>query len=320
LEFAENLEGGCRLALAIRTDGLTKYFENPTTGGLVTAVSNLSIEVEEGEIFGFLGPNGAGKTTTIKMLLGLIFPSRGTAEVLGRPAGDIEAKRLISYLPESPYFYEHMTASEVLDFYGRIFHLGSKERRKRTEELVNTVGLAAAGRKRLGQYSKGMLQRIGIAQALVNDPELLFFDEPTSGLDPIAHIEIRDLIRSIGRQGKTMFLSSHQLYDVEMVCDRVAIIYDGLLRRVGRLDELLTGDEVDIKASNLDAEAEAKLRQGATHFAKENGAVRVRCQNTKSQDLIDLIRRSKGVIESVGPHRKTMEEVFVETVEQAVGG
>jgi ABC-2 type transport system ATP-binding protein len=306
------------LGLAITTDGLTKYFENPTTGGLVTAVSDLSIEVEEGGIFGFLGPNGAGKTTTIKMLLGLIFPSRGSAQVLGRPAGDIESKRRISYLPESPYFYDHMTAAELLDFYGRIFHLTGGVRRKRIAELIETVGLTSAGRKRLAQYSKGMLQRIGIAQALVNDPELLFFDEPTSGLDPIAHIEIRDLILSIREKGKTMFLSSHQLHDVEVVCDKVAIIYDGVLRKVGRLQDLLVGDEVDIRAKGLDPETEGKLAEEATRFAREDGSVSLLCHGSKSQGLIDLIRSRKGTIESVGPHRKSMEEVFVETIEEAV--
>lgn len=303
---------------AIRTEALTKHFENPTTGGLVTAVSDLSIEVQEGEIFGFLGPNGAGKTTTIKMLLGLIFPSRGSAEVLGRPVGDIETKRLISYLPETPYFYDHMTGAELLDFYGRIFHLPSAGRRKRVAELMETVGLAGAGRKRLAQYSKGMLQRIGIAQALVNDPELLFFDEPTSGLDPIAHIEIRDLILSIREKGKTMFLSSHQLHDVEVVCDRVAIVYDGILRKVGKLEDLLVGDEVDIKANGLDPETEGKLADEATHFSKDDGSVALRCHSSKSQGLIDLIRGKNGAIESVGPHRKSMEEVFVETIEEAV--
>ena len=221
------------MADAIVVQGLTKVYKGHL-GDSVAAVDNISFQVKQGEIFGFIGPNGAGKTTTIKMLLGLLFPTSGKAEVMGKPAGDIESKRRISYLPESPYFYEHMTAVEVIDFYCKLFRMDAGTRKQKTGELLEHVGLTRDANRSLRQYSKGMLQRVGIAQALINDPSLLFFDEPTSGLDPIAHKDIQDLILSLKDQGKTVFLSSHQLSDVETVCDRVAIINRGTLVRSAR--------------------------------------------------------------------------------------
>src|SRR5829696_1402442 len=239
------------MATAIDIQGLTKKFMQR---GEVVAVDNLTLQVEEGEIFGFLGPNGAGKTTTIKMLLGLIFPTSGTASVLGRPAGDNEMKRQVSYLPESPYYYDHLTGGELLDFYGRIFKIPKDVRQKKVDELMELVGLKNDKMKQLKQYSKGMMQRIGIAQALINDPKLLIFDEPTSGLDPVAHIEIRNLIESVRQQGKTVFLSSHQLSDVELVCDRICILNYGKLVKLGRVDDLLAEGRTEVTATGLSAE------------------------------------------------------------------
>jgi ABC-2 type transport system ATP-binding protein len=299
------------MGVAIRTDGLgKKYFQQ----GEVDAVSDLNIEVQEGEIFGFLGPNGAGKTTTIKMLLGLIFPTSGSAEVLGRPAGDLDMRRQVSYLPESPYFYDHLTGVELLDFYGRLFGLGKTERERRVHELMDQVGLKNDKAKHLKQYSKGMLQRAGIAQALVNDPKLLILDEPTSGLDPVAHIEIRHLIQSLKDRGKTIFLSSHQLADVERVCDRIAILNFGRLVKAGTVAELTSGTRTQIIA-RLNDGALAELQAKVADLTRDNGHVVIN-ESDPAQvgPLIDFIRARQGEIVSVIPQRKRLEEIFVESV------
>jgi len=299
------------MGAAIRTEGLgKKYFQQ----GEVDAVVDLSIEVQEGEIFGFLGPNGAGKTTTIKMLLGLIFPTAGSAEVLGRPAGDLEMRRQVSYLPESPYFYDHLTGVELLDFYGRLFGIGKKERERRVHELMDQVGLKNDKAKHLKQYSKGMLQRIGIAQALVNDPKLLILDEPTSGLDPVAHIEIRHLIQSLKDRGKTIFLSSHQLVDVERVCDRIAILNFGKLVRAGTVSQLTSGTRTEIVA-RMDGEAVTKLRERVPDLVTQDGTVVINETDPAQVDsLIDFIRGSSGQIVSIIPQRERLEDVFIESV------
>ena len=299
------------MAVAIRADGLTKRFFQR---GEVVAVDHLDLEVMTGEIFGFLGPNGAGKTTTIKMLLGLIFPDGGKAEVLGLPAGAQEMRRQVSYLPENPYFYDHLTGGELLDFYGRLFGLSGAERAKRVDELMNLVGLRNDKAKQLKQYSKGMMQRIGIAQALINDPKLLIFDEPTSGLDPVAHIEIRNLIESLRDQGKTVFLSSHQLSDVELVCDRVCILNYGKLVKQGRVDELVAEGRTEITATGVSGEVSGKL-QGLAAVSSDNGKIVVTCTTDEQvNDALDLIRNGRGTVISVIPVKRSLEEIFVETV------
>jgi ABC-2 type transport system ATP-binding protein len=300
------------MATAIDIHGLTKKFMQR---GEVVAVDNLTLQVEEGEIFGFLGPNGAGKTTTIKMLLGLIFPTAGSATVLGRPAGDNEMKRQISYLPESPYFYDHLTGGELLDFYGRIFKIPKDVRQKRVDELMELVGLKNDKMKQLKQYSKGMLQRIGIAQALINDPKLLIFDEPTSGLDPVAHIEIRNLIVSLREQGKTVFLSSHQLSDVELVCSRVAILNYGRLVRTGRVTELVQGGRTEVVAEGLSGQGLDKVRALAPDLAQQNGRVTLHKESLEEvNQLIDVVRAEGGRVVSVVPQRRRLEDIFVETI------
>lgn len=299
------------MGVAIRTEGLTKrYYQQ----GEVVAVSDLNLEVEEGEIFGFLGPNGAGKTTTIKMLLGLIFPTSGTAEVLGRPAGDLDMRRQVSYLPESPYFYDHLTGVELLDFYGRLFAIPKNDRKRRVHELMEMVGLKNDKAKHLKQYSKGMLQRIGIAQALVNDPKLLILDEPTSGLDPVAHIEIRRLIHSLREHGKTVFLSSHQLPDVERVCDRVAILNFGKMVKAGTVAELTEGERTEVVA-RMNGEGVTRLTERFTYVTNDNGTVTVsQLQGADVSAAIDLVRQNQGEIVSVIPQKRRLEEIFVESV------
>lgn len=306
------------MAAAISIQGLTKKYLGVGTGE-VTAVNNLNLEVEEGEIFGFLGRNGAGKTTTIKMLLGLIFPTGGDANILGKPMGDNTIKNQVSYLPEETYFYDSMTGLDLLDFYGRLFKIPEPERSRRVKYCLEKVRLQPEAWKRpIRGYSKGMRQRTGIAQALINDPKLLFLDEPTSGLDPIAHAELRDIVASLKNEGKTVFLSSHQLADVELICSKVAIIHKGKLLKTGTIRELVSGERTEIIASGpaLVNGTYEKLRSLATEIHKDgNNTVRLSCDEGEGVNAaIDLVRTAQGHIISVIPHKRTLEEVFVETV------
>lgn len=305
------------MAAAIEIRNLTKKYHNVMGGGSFTAVDNLSLTVEEGQIFGFLGPNGAGKTTTIKMLLGLIFPTSGDATLLGRSIGDLDVKRELAYLPESPYFYDYLTGPELLDFYGQLFGLPAKVRKERVEELIHTVGLGHAAGRTLRQYSKGMLQRIGLAQTLINDPKLVFFDEPTSGLDPVAHIDIRNLILRLKDQGKTVFLSSHQLSDVEMVCDRVAILHRGVLRTTGHVAELLTGSQMRIVTLGVPPKALDQIREVADRVDDEDGQATIWESNDLRVDaIVDIVRGSGARLISLTPERRSLEDLFIETVRE----
>lgn len=303
------------VAEAIVVKELCKEYKG-RLGDRVMAVNNVSFSVQVGEIFGFIGPNGAGKTTTIKTLLGLLFPTSGKATVLGKPAGDIEAKERISYLPESPYFYEHMTAAEVLDFYCQLFRMSTSARRKKVGELLERVGLGKDGHRALRQYSKGMLQRVGIAQALINDPELLFFDEPTSGLDPIAHKDIQDLILSLREQGKTVFLSSHQLSDVEHVCNRVAIINRGELVKMGTMEQLLHAGRTIVTIACADQQLVDQLKGWAAHTTVDGDLFKVYLETDEDvHKTIDAVR-GKASLVSVVPQRQTLEDLFVEIVRE----
>lgn len=303
------------MADAIQVEGLTKVYGG-RIGDSVPAVDGISFSVAQGEIFGFIGPNGAGKTTTIKMLLGLLFPTSGKVQVLGKPVGDIESKNRMSYLPESPYFYEHMTAREVVEFYCTLFRMDKPRRKARTAELLEQVGLAKDGDRSLRNYSKGMLQRVGIAQALINDPDLLFFDEPTSGLDPIAHKDIQELILSLKQQGKTVFLSSHQLSDVELVCDRVAIINRGKIVRIGTLEELLHEGRTVITLLKPASDLSAKLEPLAERVAVEGDQMRVYVDNEENVHSVLEAAKGSSTLVSVLPQRQTLEDLFVEIVRE----
>lgn len=304
---------------AIDIRNVTKQYPVPLKKEAVNAVENLNLTIDEGEIFGFLGPNGAGKTTTIKILLGLIYPTTGEAYVLGAPAGDIAVKHKVAYLPENPYFYEHMTAREVVTFYGQLFGMAPDDARRKSDELLDLVGLQADSRKQVRDFSKGMKQRVGIAQSLINDPTLLFYDEPTSGLDAIARREIRDLMILLKQSGKTMFLSSHYLEDVEMVCNRVSIIHRGRLQKVGRVEDLIAGGHVEIVATGLVNGAREKVGAAATGFQMLDGE---RALFTQTEDdaavarVIDLVRENHGNIVSITPVRRKLEDVFFETVSE----
>jgi len=305
---------------AIVITNLTKQYPVARKREVVNAVDSLNLTVGEGEIFGFLGANGAGKTTTIKILLGLIYPTVGEAMVLGAPAGDIEVKKRIAYLPESPYFYEHMTAIEVVTFYAQLFGMKIEDARRKAEELVDFVGLGGKGDrgKRIVEFSKGMRQRVGIAQSLINDPDLLFYDEPTSGLDAIARRDIRDLMVELKRQGKSMFLSSHQLEDVEAVSHRVSIIHKGKLRVLGGIDDLLAGERVDVVLTGVDATLGEKIRRIAPDSEVRVDGLRTLVTMRHTPDalgaLLDAARAAHANIISVVPKRRTLEDLFVEVV------
>jgi ABC-2 type transport system ATP-binding protein len=281
----------------------------------VDVVKDLDLYVEQGEIFGFLGPNGAGKTTTIKMLLNIIYPTSGSATIFGKDVGETETHRILSYLPEKPYYYEHMTGMEILMFYASLFGIKDRER---CQALLERVNLAGDMNKTISQYSKGMQQRIGLAQSLLNDPLLLFLDEPTGGLDPIAHIEIRDLILQFREEGKTVFISSHELSDVERICDRVAIINRGVIARQGKLEDLLRGGRIEVLADNVPDSVQATLEGPGKVVSLRNGRLILDVPEEEDiNTILDLLRSKAAEVISVIPRRKRLEDLFVETVVSA---
>ncbi|MBN2560592.1 MAG: ATP-binding cassette domain-containing protein [Phycisphaerae bacterium] len=241
---------------------LTKIFQDFWGRDKVLAVDELDLEIRPGEVFGLLGPNGSGKSTTIKMLLGLLYPTSGAARVFGRPPTDTAVKARIGFMPEESYLYQYLNAHETLDYYGRLFKLDRHERRRRTGQLIDMVGLKRAARRPVGTYSKGMARRIGLAQALINDPDLLILDEPTTGLDPVGTRQIKDVIGTLGRRGKTVLLCSHLLADVEDVCDRVAIMYGGRRQALGSVVELLERQDItQITTEQLDEDTVRRIRE-----------------------------------------------------------
>ncbi len=304
------------IALAIRTENLTKIY-NVGWGRTQVGLDGLSLDVEEGQIFGLVGPNGSGKTTTLKLLLGLIFPTAGTGEVLGLPMGNSQCKMRIGYLPEGPYFYEHLTAPELLRMYGSLFGLGGAELDKRIQELLELVDMWTRRQYRVANYSRGMRQRIGLAQALINEPDLLFFDEPTSGLDPIGAKDIRDVILELRDRGKTIFLCSHLLKEMEPLCDNIAILARGRTITEGSMQDLLSGDEnlYRVEATGLGEELEAKLTAGAVKTVQLDETTQLLFEGQqKAFEAAALVTAEGGTLVTVGPDRRTLEEVFIEVV------
>ena len=277
---------------AVRTEGLTKVYKNFWRRKSVPALTNLNLNIGRGEIFGLLGPNGSGKTTTVKLLLGLLFPTSGKSWLLGHSSIDLKVKSKIGFLPEESYLYKFLNAEEILDFYGKLFDIPKIERRLRIDKLIDDVGLHPYRKRQLSQYSKGMLRRIGLAQAIINDPELVILDEPTSGLDPIASREIKDLILDFKRQGKTVILCSHLLADVQNICDRVAILNKGVLQVMGNVRELLSQkDVIEFVVKNL--------------------------SDKDIQEVEAFIHSRNGNVLSINHPVSTLEELFLTIIQQS---
>ena len=292
---------------------LRKVFKSGFLRRRTTAVDGVSFKVEAGEIFGFLGPNGAGKTTTMKMLMGLIHPTSGEALVLGRPAGDVRSKLRVGYLPENPYFYDYLTALEFMHMVGRLYGLSTAERGRRAHELLDRLGLSMAKARPMRSYSKGMMQRVGLAQALIGDPEVVVMDEPMSGLDPIGRKEVRDLIMDLKARGKTVFFCTHILADAAALCDRVGIIVKGTLRDVGDLDGLLGNavQRIDISWLGTDELAADVEGLAGEHAHNPDARVAVCRTDEDAQRVLAAIIRGGGRVVDVTPHRMTLEELFV---------
>jgi ABC-2 type transport system ATP-binding protein len=312
----------------------------------IEALNGVDLDIWRGEVIGFLGPNGAGKTTTIKIIMGLVAPTQGRVDILGKTVWDIppfqkikigkkeylipflrekrvirnrvqtDAQQVIGYLPEQPYFYEYLRPQEVLDFYGRIFCLPTQERKKRIKDLIDMVGLGHATDRVLRKFSKGMLQRVGIAQALINDPEILILDEPLTGLDPIGRKEIRDLILQLKKRGKTIFLSSHILHDIELICDKVAFIVGGKIRRIGSIDELLgSGIQTEILIRGLTEEGRNLIADFMLVDESIGDIERIVIKKDHVQGCLRHVLDHRGEILSVSDKRDSLEDIFLRTAQ-----
>src|SRR5438128_4034134 len=278
----------------VETRRLTKIYRDFWGRQKKRALNALDLQIHRGEIFGLLGPNGSGKTTTIKLLLGLLFPTEGDALVFGEPAAQVTKNERIGYLPEESYLYKFLNAEETLDFYGRLFNMPPAVRRERSQRLIEMVGLAADKKRILKEYSKGMRQRIGLAQALINEPELVILDEPTSGLDPLGTRWMKDLIKGLRDDGKTVIMCSHRLDDVQDVCDRIAILYDGELQELGEVKTLLKDEQrVQLQAKGVKVTDELK------------------------HDLEAVLKKHGGTLESIGHPTTTLEDLFLHIVEES---
>jgi len=309
---------------AVRIDGLGKDFRHPWTRRVKTAVHSVTLDVPEGAVFGLLGPNGAGKTTTLRMLLGLLPPTRGEAFLLGRPAGTPESRQDVGFLPENPYFYDHLTALEFLEFSGELAGMSRGAARLQANELVERVGLAHAAKTRMRKYSKGMLQRAGLAHALMGRPRLLFLDEPMSGLDPIGRREVVDLIRELKAAGTTVVFSSHILHDVEVLCDRVAILRAGRLLASGTMDALLEGGrggaEIVLRPRGVLALPPEFLGVAIEPFG---GRTRLSLADaSRASALVAWLAAHGHEVIALTPERQSLEDLFMDMFQDAheVGG
>ena len=304
--------------LAIEIKGLTKDYK---VGFWKTrtkrALDNLDLNVGSGEVFGLLGHNGAGKTTTLKMLFRLVFPTSGTARILGKELNDVAVHQRIGYLPENPYFYDHLTPQELLNYSGRLFGLGKHDLRRRVDDLIARVGLAESRHIAIRKFSKGMVQRVGIAQALINDPDVVFLDEPMSGLDPLGRREVRDLVLQLREEKKTVFFSTHILSDAEMLCDRVAILNRGKLQGCGELREIL---RLGVSSTELVLEnpTEAllnELRPFAASVVRTGERVRLQInEEASANQILELALRSNARIVSLNPVKMSLEDYFLAQV------
>jgi ABC-2 type transport system ATP-binding protein len=299
---------------AIDVCGLARTFRSPLLKRRVPAVRDVSFTVARGEIFGLLGPNGAGKTTTIKMLLGLVKPDRGVARILGHEVPSKASRAKLGFLPENPYFYDHLTGRELLDYYGGLFGIPRAERRKRAQEMLERVGIAYAADQPLRKLSKGMMQRIGMAQALISDPEVLILDEPMSGLDPVGRKEFRDILLERRRAGTAVMFSSHILPDVEMVADRVAILSNGAVAKAGSLSELLdrSAEGVEVSAAGLSEEAAGRLAASASSHERRADLDRfIVAGEAQAVELSRAVLDAGGHLTEVTPRRATLEDLIL---------
>jgi ABC-2 type transport system ATP-binding protein len=302
---------------AIKIEGLTKdYAVGFWRKKMRRSLDHLDLEVHEGEAFGFLGPNGAGKTTTLKLLMGLIFPTSGSAQVRGRSIADVSMHREIGYMPEQPYFYDYLTARELLDYFARFFGFSAVERQERIKKFLELVGLARSADVQLRKFSKGMLQRVGIAQAILHGPQVIFLDEPMSGLDPVGRREVRDIILELKKQGRTVFFSTHILSDAEMLCDRVAVLVGGKLLGVGAPKEIVS---MEIHGMEILFEARPgsplpdKLTARATHTGDR---YRIEVPEAEVYSALDELKSSQARILAVTPLRPSLEDYFLKLVGQ----
>lgn len=300
---------------AIEIEGLTKdYPVGFWRPRMRRSLDHLTLQVEDGEVFGFLGPNGAGKTTTLKVLMSIIFPSSGTARVRGKSIDDVRMHREIGYLPEQPYFYDYLTARELLDYYARLFGFGAADRRERITRFLKRVGLAQAADVQLRKFSKGMLQRVGIAQAILHDPQVIFLDEPMSGLDPVGRREVRDIIHALKREGRTVFFSTHILSDAEMLCDRVGVLVGGKLQGVGAPEDIVSM-EVYAMEILFETPAGRPLPSSlAKSAARVGGRHRVEVPEDQLYPVLDELRSCEARILSITPLRPTLEDYFFRLV------
>jgi ABC-2 type transport system ATP-binding protein len=304
---------------AIRAEELTKdYAIGFWRKRPYRALDRLSIAIEQGEIFGFLGPNGAGKTTTLKLLMQLIYPTSGRAEILGQPVGHVATRQRVGYLPENPYFYDYLTAEELLTYFAQLFGYSGADRGRRVATLLDRVGIGAERRLQLRKFSKGMVQRVGIAQALINDPEVVFLDEPMSGLDPLGRRDVRSLILDLRNQGRTVFFSSHILADAEALCSRVAVVAGGRLAATGRLSEMLAFEVRgwELVMSDLAAEVVARLAPSArrvTEISHGRYSIELSLDHPPDRVLVELTATG-GKLVSLNPVRDTLEDFFVKRV------
>jgi ABC-2 type transport system ATP-binding protein len=295
----------------IEVENLTKHY------GSKRGIIDVSFQVEEGEVFGFLGPNGAGKTTTLKILMGLVFPTSGSARLLGRDWTDPKVKAQIGFLPEQPYFYDYLTAHELLDYYGQLSGVPGKDRKRRIDEVLQRVGLTDVKGVQLRKFSKGMLQRAGIAQAILHNPKLVFFDEPMSGLDPMGRREVRDLMEQLKHEGKTVFFSTHILSDAEALCDRVAIIHHGELKGVGAVADLTSSVQGKVEVIWQGTQVPASIRALGAECHVTGETVRAVLAESQQDAAIDALRREHIRLIAITPVRTSLEEYFVAKLQGA---
>src|SRR5438132_4326486 len=302
------------MEIAIRTENLSKTFRVGFLARKLRAVRELSLEVGKGEIFGLLGPNGAGKTTAIKMLLGFVRPTRGRAFVAGEPAGSLAARRTLGYLPENPALYEFLTGEEYLRFAGRLAGLSRRDAASRTERLLEQVGLKGRADRAVRRFSKGMVQRLALAQALIGDPRIVILDEPMSGLDPIGRKDVRDLILQLRDEGRTVLFSTHILSDVEAICDRVGILVEGRLTDCGALADLVApgARAVELVVENAPPDLVARLQQDGTRVLQRDRATVLTFRDEgRARAALSAAVSSGATIVSLTPHRRSLEELFI---------